>query len=163
MYGPDASYLGEIIDLRLAIGITEPSLVVRRAQDSLAFEIPWDKVGFIKDIILTKEIILPSACKQVQVEVGAIGGSEIQYNAVASSTPTTTTTATSLEPRNSPGSTQPVSNVPVGVQPPSQTSEGSTPQRESESVPKFCTNCGRRATWIKEYSRYYCYRCKKYA
>jgi len=29
-------------------------------------------------------------------------------------------------------------------------------------LPKTCPKCGEQATWIKEYNRWYCYKCKEY-
>lgn len=51
VYSTDASFLGEVVDLGLTIGVVEPSLIVRKDQGALAFELPWDKVAFVKDII----------------------------------------------------------------------------------------------------------------
>ena len=115
VYSTDASFLGEVVDLGLTIGVVEPSLIVRKDQGALAFELPWDKVAFVKDIILTKEGFDFSTCKQIQL------GQPAQKAA------------------------QPVQQ-----------------QQGGESITKFCTTCGNRLSWIKEYSRYYCYKCKKY-
>lgn len=35
-------------------------------------------------------------------------------------------------------------------------------QAESNKKQRFCDNCGKPATWIEEYQRWYCYDCEKY-
>ena len=118
VYSPDASFLGEIYDLGLSIGVTEPSLIIRG--DSSAFELPWENVAFVKDIVLTKQVVVPSSFKQVQV-----------------------------------------GEVPKQQQ---QTVIQQQPQQSTPAnSPKFCTSCGKPLKWIKEYNRFYCYHCKKYA
>ena len=114
VYGPDASFLGAIYDLGLAIGVTEPSLIIKG--ESSNFELPWENVAFVKDIVLTKQVVVPSSLKQIQV------GESSKQQIV----------------------TQPQQSGPI-------------------STPKFCTSCGKHLKWIKEYNRFYCYNCKKYA
>ncbi|MDG6999374.1 MAG: hypothetical protein JRN15_09705 [Nitrososphaerota archaeon] len=114
VYGPDASFLGEICDLGLTIGVIEPSLIIKG--ESSNFELPWENVAFVKDIVLTKQAVVPSSLKQIQV-----GEAPKQ---------------------------QPVTQ----------------PQKSgSIDTSKFCTSCGKHLKWIKEYNRFYCYNCKKYA
>ena len=114
VYGPDASFLGEIYDLGLTIGVTEPSLIIKGGSSN--FELPWENVSFVKDIVLTKQVVVPSSFKQIQVE----------------------------EAHKQQTITQPQQSAPI-------------------STPKFCTSCGKHLKWIKEYNRFYCYNCKKYA
>ena len=64
VFMPDASFLGEICDLGLTIGVSHPSLIVKG--ESSAFELPWENVAFVKDIVLTKEVVVPSSFRQIQ-------------------------------------------------------------------------------------------------
>lgn len=131
IYAADATFLGEIIDVGFTVGAMEPSLVIRNDQDSQTYEIPWEKVAYVKDIVLTRDILDLSQLKRIDKEP----------------TQTPSTTATEVQ--------EPV-QAAVQVQPVVSTVSG-------ESATRYCNTCGNKMTWIKEYSRFYCYKCKKYA
>ena len=40
--------------------------------------------------------------------------------------------------------------------------EAKAPVTVQAATPPNCPTCGKPATWIQQYSRYYCYTCKKY-
>ena len=67
VYNPDASFVGEVIDFGLSVGVVSPSLILKGA-DGSTLDIPWEKIGQAKDIILTKEIIDVSAHRKIDVE-----------------------------------------------------------------------------------------------
>lgn len=67
VYNPDASFVGEVIDFGLSVGVTLPSLILKGA-DGSTIDIPWDKIGQAKDIVLTKEVIDVSAHRKTGVE-----------------------------------------------------------------------------------------------
>ncbi|MCW4011521.1 MAG: hypothetical protein NWF07_00875 [Candidatus Bathyarchaeota archaeon] len=50
--------------------------------------------------------------------------------------------------------------TPVGA--PSTVKPAPAPQRNKSGEKKFCSICGKEATWVEQYQRYYCYSCQKY-
>ena len=122
VYSPDASFVGSVVDIGLAVDVRDPALIVK-INDSVSIELPWEDVGYVKDIILTKQNVDATKYKQIV---------ETPRPAVA---------------------TQPVvTPQPVVAPPPVAT----------QQTARFCTSCGKKATWIEKYSRWYCYSCKKY-
>lgn len=128
IYAADATFLGEIIDLGFTVGVMEPSIVIRNDRDSRTYEIPWEKVAYVKDIVLTRDVVDLSQLKRIDTE------------------------PTQIQSTTSPEVQQPLQ----ATQPAASTSSG-------ESSTRYCNICGNKMTWIKEYSRFYCYKCKKYA
>jgi sporulation protein YlmC with PRC-barrel domain len=128
IYAADATFLGEIIDVGFTVGAMEPSLVVRNSQDSKTYEIPWEKVAYVKDIVLTRDVLDLTQLKQIDNEI------------------------TQIQSTSAPEVQQPV-----------QTAQPVVSALSGDSTTRFCNTCGGKMTWIKEYSRFYCYKCKKYA
>lgn len=56
VYNPDGSFVGDVMDIGLAVGESQISLVVATAAGTTV-DIPWSNVSAAKDIILLKEAI----------------------------------------------------------------------------------------------------------
>lgn len=67
VYNPDASLIGEITDIGFIVGSNQPNIIVRTPDGKLA-ELPWEMIGFAKDIILTKGVLdVSKFAKKVEV------------------------------------------------------------------------------------------------
>ncbi len=56
VYNPDGSFVGDVVDIGLAIGESQISLIVATAAGTTV-DIPWSNVSAAKDIILLKEAV----------------------------------------------------------------------------------------------------------
>ena len=110
VYNPDAGLVGEVVDLGFQLGQGAPILILKA--NGSTYELPWERIGAAKEILLAKEAIDLSSLKVVQQAPQALPQ---QGGAVAS-------------------------------------------VRED----RYCTSCGKKASWIQEYQRFYCYKCKRY-
>lgn len=56
VYNPDGSFVGDVVDIGLAVGESQISLIVATAAGT-TIDIPWSNVSAAKDIILLKEAV----------------------------------------------------------------------------------------------------------
>ena len=137
VYNPDGEFVGEVYDIGFVIGESKISLLVKSKYGS-ELQVDWDNVAAAKDIIILRESV------------------EIPKPAVTAA-PTVTAAPEVV-------TTQPTPEVEreeerkagLGRIFPFRRRE----ERKEEG--KICPYCGKPATWIPQYNRWYCYNCGRY-
>jgi len=134
VYNPDGGYVGEVVDIGLALGTSQISLVVKTAAGS-DLTVEWSNVGAAKDIIILKEAV------------------EVPKPAAQPSMPAPSTAPVSTPVQAGTAEERGGLRIPF-----IQWRKGKSEEKKG----KICPYCGQPATWIPQYQRWYCYNCQKY-
>lgn len=133
VYNPDGEFVGEVYDIGFVIGESKISLLVKSKYGG-ELQIDWDNVAAAKDIIILKESV------------------EIPKPTVTAA-PTVTPT---------PEVTAPRPTLEVEREEEKKRGLGRILPFKRKEEGKLCPYCGKPATWIPQYSRWYCYNCGRY-
>jgi len=132
VYNPDGGYAGEVLDIGFSLGESKITLVIK-SKWGANVNVPWENVAAAKDIvILRKPISAPT-------EVSAI-----KPATAPASMPTVTAVEEREEEKKKKG-------FGLGIF-----------KKEEGKEAKICPYCGKPATWIPQYRRWYCYNCQRY-
>jgi len=132
IYNPDGELVGDIVDIGFALGESRILLYVK-SKYGKQLEIPWENVAGAKDIVILKEAI------------------EIPRPIATPSQPVTPAAGVSA---------QPVTPTPAVREEEKGFKLPFIGGKKEEA--RICPQCGKPATWIPQYKRWYCYNCQKY-
>ena len=135
VYNPDGEFVGEIYDIGFVIGESKITLLVKSKYGS-KLEVSWDNVIAAKDIVILKERV------------------EIPKPAVAAAPETATVQPTAVAEVAREEEKRGLGRIRL----PFRRRE----EEEEREERKICPYCGKPATWISQYSRWYCYNCGRY-